>query len=140
MLIHVPGYEEEGPAENYYANEYYDDGYSPSPPRPTGGAYYPESTNFPPPPVPPAGGYTQQTTTTTTQAPYPPHPPYDPAHHPPYNPAEYPPQPPVDPYGYPAPRDVREGGNVSSTTPFVSLAPTPQPRNMYNIADEEGAS
>jgi hypothetical protein len=142
VLMLVPGYEDEAPPpeENYYAQGY-DDGYSPSPPRASGGAYWPEGAQYPPAPGPPAG-YTQQTTTTTTHAEaYPPHPGFDPAHHP-YDPAAFPgvAPPPVDAYGYPAPREAREGGNVSSITPLAPQAQPPPPRAMYNMTDEEGAS
>lgn len=144
MLMLVPGYEDEAPPpeENYYAQGSYDEDYSPSPPRASGGAYFPERANYPPAPVPPAE-YTQQTTTEPTHAnEYPPHPAYDPTHQAAYDPATYPgvAPPPVGPYGYPAPRDAREGGNVSSKTPFAPQAQPPPPRAMYNMTDEEGAS
>lgn len=139
MLMIISGYEDEAPSpeENYYAQGY-DDRYTPSPPHASGGVHY----NEPPPHGPPTG-YTQQTTTQTTHADgYPPHPPYDPAHQPPYDPAAFSagPPPPVDPYGYPPREAAREGGNVSSITPFAPQAKPPPPRALYNMSDEEGAS
>lgn len=136
MLIDVTGLEEEA-SDSYYANDSYDDGYSPSPPRASGGAggYYPETNAFPPPPIPTTAGYTQQHTTTTTVPPVDPH-----IQYPPYNPADYVgPQQPMDQYGYPAPRDDRAGGNVSSAAPYQPFpqAPIPQSRNLYTT--EEGA-
>jgi hypothetical protein len=163
MLIVVLGFEEEAPPDNYYADSY-DDGYSPSPPHTSGGAYYPESNAFPPPPVPQAAGYAQHPNVSVPNVndyPVAPpfdaaHPPYDPAHppydaaHQPYDQAQFPGHqpfpahapPPADPYGYPAqPREARDGGNVSSPTLFAPIAQAPQvSRNMYNVADEEGAS
>ena len=118
------GYEEEGAQEHYYANDYHEEEYSPSPPHASGGsyqpnpAYFPNTTDFPPPPTgaaavpPPAGpaGFTQHATQSTTHLP-------PDAPIPPYNPADYANQPGVhDPYGYPAPRT---GDNVSSMPPVV---------------------
>ena len=140
MLKIQLGYEEEAPPDNYYANESYDDGYSPSPPRHSGGAYYPEQV---PPPMPPPGFTEHPTSSTPYVNQYPPQPPYDPAHNPPYYPPEVPSAqiPPVDPYGHPAaPRDPRDGGNVSSTTLFAPQPQTPHRRDLYNMRDEEGAS
>lgn len=82
--------------DRYYDRYSSSDGYSPSPPRASGGAYYPHPNDpvanpnvppgtavpFPPPPVPPPGTYTQQTTTTST-GPVPQAAPYDPAAYPP---------------------------------------------------------
>jgi hypothetical protein len=125
VLTYAPGLEE----ENYYASESYDDGFSPSPPRASGGAYYPDTH------IPPPGGYSQQTSTG-----YPPHQQYNPVDY-----GGHPPQPPVEPYPYPSPR-TREGENVSATRPhhsesLVSLdIPTPQSRYIREGLDEEGAS
>ncbi|RDW91095.1 hypothetical protein BP5796_02260 [Coleophoma crateriformis] len=98
-------YEEEAEPDNYYAQNYRDDGYSPSPPHASGGAYYTEhvNTSFAPPPTQPAT-FTQHTTTThVNDGPIPP-----------YNPADYAGQPAADSYGYPPhPND-----HVSSAPPM----------------------
>jgi hypothetical protein len=136
FVLIISGYEEDAAADHYYANESYDDGYSPSPPRASGGAYYPETNQFPPPPVAPQAAFPQQPVMN-------PIPPIDPnPQYPPYNPAAYVgPDHPMDPYGNPAPRDVRDGGHVSSPTPYVPLTPQPLPTQLRNLhTNEEGAS
>lgn len=142
MLIDIPGFEEESPSEDNYYAQGYDDRYTPSPPHASGGVYYNDQ-----PPQGPQAGYPHGTQPTHTDG-YPPHPPYDPAnpydpaHQPPYDPTAFPagPPPPAEPYGYPPREAAREGGNVSSKTPFAPQAQPPPPRALYNMSDEEGAS
>lgn len=151
MLIMKLGHEEEASPPrrgDFYENASYDDGYSPSPPRASGGAYFPQTNTFPPPP-PPAAGFTQTNTSTTHINDYPAHP---------YNPADYVDSPPInDPYHPPRVRG-REGDNVSSTIPPTSTPsplppsyhsereiytpsdpPNPQPQNTLSAVYPEGA-
>ncbi|KAH8676734.1 hypothetical protein BGZ60DRAFT_264545 [Tricladium varicosporioides] len=107
-------YEEE-PSSNYYARDYPDDGYSPSPPHASGGSYYPQNNQFPPPPAP---GFAQHPNISTPNVAQPPIPPY--------NPADYagqaPPAVPHDNYGYP-PAAPRAGDNVSSSNNLPRQSP-----------------
>lgn len=117
QLIIYPGHEEEVSPQrhDYYEDASYDDGYSPSPPRASGGAYFPATNEFPPPPPP--AGYTQTTTSATHINDYPAHP---------YNPADYVDSPsPNDPYHPPRGRGTG-GENVSSSkeAPIGHASPT----------------
>lgn len=110
-----PDYEEEPSSNNYYARDYPDDGYSPSPPHASGGSYYPQNNQFPPPPAP---GFAQHPNISTPNVAQPPIPPY--------NPADYagqaPPAVPHDNYGYP-PAAPRAGDNVSSSNNLPHQSP-----------------
>ena len=115
MLILMSDSEEEAlpPEDNYDAQNHFDRyNPSPSPPHASGGVYYNE-------PLPQGEEYSPQ-------------PPHDPAHTFPAGPA-----PLVDPYSYPPREAPREGGNVSSITPFAPQAQPPPPRALYNMSDEE---
>lgn len=122
----LAGFEEEEARspENYPADNYRDEQYTPSPPHASGGSYYPGQPVFPPPPT---GTYAQEL-------------PFDPnAPIPPYNPADYAaPQQMHDPqmydqqmhdqHGYPAPR----GDNVSANVPLQY--PAEPPASAYAAA------
>ncbi|CZR60758.1 uncharacterized protein PAC_10654 [Phialocephala subalpina] len=116
-------YEEEAPPENYYARNYADEGYSPSPPHASGGSYYPQNNEFPPPPQAPAG-FTHHGNQSTPHV--------NETNIPPYNPANYANQAPphVDPYGYPPqnhPGDNVSNETTSRQTPYVPPNPDPSP-------------
>jgi len=127
------GYEEESPPpENYYARDYREDEYSPSPPHASGGSYYPENNQFPPPPQPqPENFYTHETrTTSTTHIEE-----TSPGAIPPYNPANYAGQPPNrGPYRDAGGRDNVSGVPDDNDENFHVTPPTPNPITTTPLA------
>lgn len=141
------GYEEEADPENYYANDYRDDGYSPSPPHASGGSYYPDhvNTTFPPPPTQSGTTYTQHTTSTTQ---------VNDSQIPPYNPADYANQQAAhDAHGYPPHHDDHVSsrhspvinGTSQNQNPYFPPPPTmsganQEPSSVDHLHDEGASS
>ncbi len=148
------GSEEETSPDHYYARDTYDDGYSPSPPRASGGAYYPDPHNHAAAPGAAPAGFTQHPNLSTpyvneypqqayTAPGYEAHPadyqahPADYQAHPadyPAHPADYqahPPEYPANPAAYPTPNPAPAAGPAPG-------AAVPPPHDPYNYPSTRG--